>query len=141
MNPWHGIFGAFYLYQVRPDLPAKFMRKAGDIGLYVRRRYMIDEIVDVLVLKPSVKLAHFLKWIDEKIVDGTVLCVGKVNKVFGFVSAWIDRTFIDGAVNAVALVSQSFGSALRLFQTGRIQQYAAFAVGGGLLTAAWLILS
>jgi hypothetical protein len=44
-------------------------------------------------------------------------------------------------VNAVALASQVFGAAFRLIQTGRIQQYAAFAVGGAVLTAAWLILA
>jgi NADH-quinone oxidoreductase subunit L len=82
-----------------------------------------------------------LKWIDEKIIDGLVLLVGRVNKATGFLSAWFDRMFVDGAVNAVAHVSQASGAAFRLLQTGRIQQYATFAVGGGLLTAAWLILS
>jgi hypothetical protein len=44
-------------------------------------------------------------------------------------------------VTLIGMLSQFFGAALRLLQTGRIQQYAAFAVGGGILTAAWLILS
>jgi hypothetical protein len=39
------------------------------------------------------------------------------------------------------MASQVFGAAFRLVQTGRIQQYAAFAVGGAVMTAAWLILA
>ena len=47
-------------------------------------------------------------------------------------SAWFDRVFVDGAVNGVgAALTQAFGSLVRLLQTGRIQQYAAFAVAGG----------
>ena len=52
-----------------------------------------------------------------------------------------DRVVVDGIVNFVGMMSQTFGAVSRLLQTGRVQQYAAFAVGGGLLTAAWLILS
>ena len=107
----------------------------------VRKRYFVDEGVQLLVLDPCMKLAKGLKWIDEKLVDGLVLLIGRINKALGFVSAWIDKTFVDGLVNSVGLLSQGFGAAFRLLQTGRIQQYAAFAVAGGLLTAAWLILS
>ena len=136
-----GIIGAFYLYVMRRDLPAKITDKLGILYTTCRRRYYIDEIANAAVINPSVKLGLVLKWIDEKVVDGFVLLVGRTNKVLGFLSAWFDRMFIDGAVNGVASISQAFGAAFRLLQTGRIQQYAAFAVGGGLLTAAWLILS
>ncbi len=136
-----GILGAFYLYVMRRDLPAKITGVLGIFYTTCRRRYYIDEIATACVIDPCVKLGLMLKWIDEKIVDGLVLLVGRTNKVLGFLSAWFDRMFVDGAVNAVASISQAFGAAFRLLQTGRIQQYAAFAVGGSLLTAAWLILS
>ena len=136
-----GILGAFYLYVMRRDLPAKITAGLGILYTTCRRRYYIDEIATACVINPCVKLAVILKWIDEKIIDGLVLLVGRVNKATGFLSAWFDRMFVDGAVNAVAHVSQASGAAFRLLQTGRIQQYATFAVGGGLLTAAWLILS
>ncbi len=136
-----GIVGAWYLYVKRRDLPAVITKKL-DFGYYVvKNRYFIDEAATLLVIAPSVKLGVFLKWVDEKIVDGLVLGIGRANRFLGFFSAWFDRIFVDGAVNAVGLVSQGLGSAFRLLQTGRIQQYAAFAVGGGLLTAAWLILA
>ena len=50
------------------------------------------------------------------------------------------RSILDGAVNGVGALTQTFGFIARLFQTGRIQQYASFAVAGGLAVAAWLLL-
>jgi hypothetical protein len=75
------------------------------------------------------------------VVDGAVNLVGRIGNALGTGSAWFDRTFVDGAVNGVALTTQAFGTLARLLQTGRVQQYATFAVCGGLIAAAWLILS
>jgi NADH-quinone oxidoreductase subunit L len=136
-----GIVGAFFLYIRHKDVPGRITGKFPTAWIAVRRRYFIDEVVELVAIKPSMVFARILRWIDERLVDGTVNLVGRMNRSGGFLAAWFDRIFVDGAVNGVALVSQNLGAALRLFQTGRIQQYAAFAMAGGLLTAAWLILS
>ncbi len=136
-----GIFGAYYLYVRKQDLPARIVGSLGLLYTTVRRKYFVDEAVEATVLRGTMSLAYAQKWFDEKVVDGLVLLIGRVHKLVGVVSAWFDKTFVDGLVNAVGMVSQGFGAAIRLVQTGRIQQYAAFAVGGGLLTAAWLILA
>ena len=86
-------------------------------------------------------LALVLKWFDEWVVDQVVLTVGRINKVFGLIASWFDKTVVDGLVNLVGALSNFFGAALRLIQTGRIQQYVSFAVAGGLFAAAWLILN
>ena len=136
-----GILGAWYLYVRRRDLPGRIAHGLGLVYTTVRNKYWIDELVDATVVRGTMALSYVQKRFDEAVIDGLVRGVGNLNRVAGFLSAWFDRTFVDGAVNAVALVSQSFGAAFRLLQTGRIQQYAAFAVAGGLLTAAWMILS
>ena len=86
-------------------------------------------------------LATVQRVFDERVIDGFVLGVGRTGKALGWLSAWFDRVFVDGLVNGVAATAQSFGSVTRLLQTGRVQQYVAFAVGGTLIAAAWLILS
>jgi NADH-quinone oxidoreductase subunit L len=136
-----GIAGAWFLYNRRKDLPAKITAGLGMAYTIVRDKYYIDEFVSATVVRATLVLARVQTWFDEHVVDGLVLLVGKLNKAWGFVAAWFDQTFVDGAVNGVGLLSQFFGATLRLIQTGRIQQYAAFAVGGGLLVSAWLILS
>jgi len=136
-----GILGAWYLYMRRPDLPAKIATGFGGVYNFVRGRYYVDEAIDFLFLRPTVKIAALMRWIDEHIVDGTVLFVGNINKFAGIVARWLDGTFVDGLVNAAGLITNNLGAGMRQLQTGRIQQYAAFAVGGALLTAAWMILS
>jgi hypothetical protein len=59
----------------------------------------------------------------------------------GTLCAWIDKNIVDGAANGVANATQALGSVARLLQTGRIQQYISFAVGGALLLAAFHILT
>jgi NADH-quinone oxidoreductase subunit L len=136
-----GIGVAYLLYVRRKDVPGRVVAALGQVYTTVRRRDYVDEAVDATVIRGTWKLTYLQKWFDENVVDGLVHAVGKLNSVLGAISAWFDRTFVDGAVNAVALLSQVFGAAFRLIQTGRIQQYAAFAIGGAVLTAAWLILA
>ena len=136
-----GITLAVVLYLVRPAIPSRVVGFLGEVYTAVRKKYYIDELVEHAVLRPTWGLTRTLKWLDENVVDGLVKLAGRLNHLLGFLSAWFDKVFIDGAVNAVALASQVFGAAFRLVQTGRIQQYAAFAMGGAVLTAAWLILA
>lgn len=136
-----GIVGAWYLYVRRRDLPAVITQKVPMFYALVRRRYFVDEAADIAFIQPTLKLCRFFRTIDERVIDGFVLLNGAVHKAIAFGMAWVDRTIVDGLVNLVGLVSQTFGAAARLLQTGRIQQYAAFAVAGGLLLASWLILS
>jgi NADH-quinone oxidoreductase subunit L len=136
-----GVGLAVVLYLVKPGIPGRIVAGLGDVYDLVRRKSLVDELDDRAVLAPTWTLTYALKAFDEKVVDGLVRLVGRINRVLGDASAWFDKTFVDGAVNAIALASQVFGAAFRLVQTGRIQQYAAFAVGGAVLTAAWLILA
>ena len=136
-----GILLAWFLYVRRRDLPNVIATKLGPIYTLVRRRYFIDEIITACFIKPTMQLCTVFKTIDERIIDGFVLLNGAIHHKLAFFWTWIDKTFVDGLVNFVGLLSQAFGAAFRLIQTGRIQQYAAFAVGGGLLVIAWILLS
>jgi NADH-quinone oxidoreductase subunit L len=136
-----GIFLAWLLYYAKKVDPARIAASLGEVYHAVANKYYIDEMVDATVIRGTMALSYAQKWIDEHLVDGVVNGVGVVNRSAGFASAWFDRTFVDGAVNAVGSVTQTFGYVVRLLQSGRIQQYATYAVAGGLAAAAWLILS
>jgi NADH-quinone oxidoreductase subunit L len=136
-----GLLAAVFLYLMRRDLPAKITARLGLVYEAVCDKYYVDEVVNATFIAASFWASRALSWVDANVVDGFVNLVGRTGKFAGTFSAWIDRTFVDGAVNGVALVTQAFGSVVRLFQTGRIQQYATFAVAGGLMAAAWLILT
>jgi NADH-quinone oxidoreductase subunit L len=135
-----GLFMALLLYVFRRDWPAVVAGKLGLVYEAVRDKYYVDELADATAIRATMAASRFLTWFDANVVDGVVNLVGRTGRLAGSFSAWVDRTFVDGAVNGVALLAQTFGSVIRLVQTGRIQQYATFAVGGGLAVAAWLIL-
>jgi len=135
-----GIALAFLLYFLRRTWAPRIASALGLLYRTVRDRYYMDELVRVTVIRPSFALASFSAAFDRVVVDGLVNLAGRTGRGLGFFSAWFDRTFVDGAVNGVGAVTQVFSSAVRLLQSGRVQQYAAFAVAGGLLAAVWLIL-
>ena len=135
-----GILFAYLIYHRKRWDPAVITDRLGVAYTTVRDKYYVDELVNATLIKGSMMLSRTLKLFDEYVVDGFVLLVGRVNKGFGFVSAAFDRVVVDGLVNWMALVTQAIGAVVRLFQTGRIQQYASFAVAGGLLLAAFVIL-
>ena len=118
----------------------KIASSLGELYHVVANKYFIDEVVDATIIRLTRVAAKLLRWIDESIVDGLVLLIGRTNRTCGFFSAWFDQKVVDGVVNGVAALTQTFGFIARLFQTGRIQQYASFAVAGGLAVAAWLLL-
>jgi NADH-quinone oxidoreductase subunit L len=136
-----GIGLAWFFYMKRRDLPARIAASLGEVYRTVANKYYIDELIDRTAIRACVQLAQGLRQFDSLVVDGLVNLVGRTGRAGGWLAAWFDRTFVDGAVNGVALLTQTFGSLARLVQTGRVQQYATFAVFGGLVVAAWLILS
>ncbi len=135
-----GIFGASWIYLFKKTDPAKITGALGPFYDLVRDKYYVDEINEAVVIKGTKRLSAIQKWIDENIIDGIVVGMGRLGKAIGFLSAWIDKHIVDGLVNWVGNTTQAFGSVMRLFQTGRIQQYVSFAVGGAVLVAAFHLL-
>jgi NADH-quinone oxidoreductase subunit L len=135
-----GIAAAFVIYFFKKFDPARFTSTFAPIYRTVVNKYYIDEFVNKTFIRASMIVAYTLKWFDENIIDGAVNLLGRINRLIGNIMAWFDKTFVDGLVNLVGALSNGFGAAIRLIQTGRIQQYVSFAVAGGLLSVAWLLL-
>ena len=136
-----GLAIAIQMYLRAKWSPEKATNRLGLAYEWVRNKYYIDELVKHSIVRCTNWLARVQTWIDIHLVDGCVLLVGRIGKALGFIAAWIDQHIVDGAVNWTAQVTQAFGSVVRLFQTGRIQQYASFAVAGGILVAALHLLT
>jgi NADH-quinone oxidoreductase subunit L len=131
---------SFWIYYLRRLDPRRITNALGEIYETVAHKYYVDEFAHLTVIKGTTLLSKGQKWFDERIVDGAVLLVGRVGHGLGFFSAWIDTHIVDGLVNWVGNTTQACGYVVRLFQTGRIQQYVSFAVAGGLVAAVCLIL-
>ena len=136
-----GALSAYMIYSRRRPRAESIGRMVPGLHTLLYRKYYVDELVNGTVIRLTHLCATVLRWFDEHIIDGIVLGVGRGNRAMGFLQAWFDRTVVDGLVNGAGALTQLFGSFARLLQTGRIQQYVTFAVGGGLIAAACLILA
>ena len=110
-----GIFAAWYLYLVKPDLPTKIKSAAGPLSVLLDRKYFIDEFYSWLFAGGARALGHGLwKFGDVKVIDGF---------------------FVNGTARVVA------GTAvlIRRFQSGYIYHYAfTMIVGVFVLMSLWL---
>lgn len=101
----------------------------------------VDALYSTMLVEPARGLARGLSSFDRAAVDGAVDGAGLFARLVAKISAAFDRIVVDGAVGALGGFTAVIGSLVRLTQTGRIQQYAAFALVGAVAAAAWLILN
>ena len=110
-----GIFTAWFLYNVRTDIPAKIKAHCGFLYNLLDRKYYIDELYSWLFAGGSRALGTFLwKYGDIKVIDGF---------------------FVNGAARVVALSA----TVVRQYQTGYIYHYAfTMIVGIFVILTLWL---
>jgi NADH-quinone oxidoreductase subunit L len=135
-----GCYAGYTLYTRRQDIPAKIVEAAPRLYRFVRNKYYVDELYQLLFVKSLLRLNDFLGKFDLKVIDGLVNLSALVTKITSFFSGWFDRIFVDGAVNFVADATQKGGAILRRTQTGRIQTYLYYAMGGILLVLLYRFL-
>ncbi len=107
-----GVATAFFLYIVRPDLPAVIKKRLGVLPVILERKYGFDDFNDWFFARGARRLGTGL-W------------------------SWGDKTIIDGImVNGTARLIGWFAGVARGMQTGYIYHYAFTMILGvfGLLT-------
>jgi len=113
-----GLATAYFLYMVRPDLPAVIKRKSGFLATLLERKYYFDDFNDWFFAGGARRLGSGL-WL------------------------WGDKTVIDGImVNGTARLIGWFASVARRMQTGFIYHYAFTMIFGvfALLSFFWVYL-
>ena len=113
-----GLATAYFLYIVRPDLPAVIKKKAGFLATILERKYYFDDFNDWFFAGGARRLGQGL-WL------------------------WGDKTVIDGImVNGTARLIVWFASVARRLQTGFIYHYAFTMIFGvfALLSFFWVYL-
>ncbi|MBX9916563.1 MAG: NADH-quinone oxidoreductase subunit L [Nitrosomonas sp.] len=110
-----GIFTAWFLYNVRTDIPEKIKARCGFLYNLLDRKYYIDELYSWLFAGGSRALGTALwKYGDIKVIDGF---------------------FVNGAARVVALSA----AVVRQYQTGYIYHYAfTMIVGIFVILTLWL---
>ena len=104
-----GLWLAYQLYVVRPDVPEAIAARLGGFYGLVRDKFRVDELYDALVVRPLFAAAD----------------VG---------ARGIDPKLIDGVVNGTGVLVAATSGLWRRVQTGNVQHYAlSFLIGALLL--------
>jgi NADH-quinone oxidoreductase subunit L len=92
-----GIVVALSIYR-REGLAEKLATRSGPIYTLVRNLYWVDELYDLVILRPFYRVSRFF--------------------------AAFDRWVVDGLVNASGVTAEITGHVVKLFQTGFVRHYA-----------------
>jgi NADH-quinone oxidoreductase subunit L len=107
----------------------------------LERKYYIDDFYMNGIIRPiRGPIARGVDWFNGHVIDFVVNGAGYASRFAArFVYAF-DQRGIDGAINASGAAAGLAGGFLRLFQTGRVQQYAIMIFAGTVLLVAGLII-
>jgi NADH-quinone oxidoreductase subunit L len=110
-----GLFLAWTLYFRRPQLPARIATGLGGLYQAVVHKYYIDELYNVLFVKP--------------LIDGSTAIL------------WhgVDQNVIDATVNNSASAARHISDNARHMQSGNLRSYAGWVAAGGAVVIAYMI--
>jgi NADH-quinone oxidoreductase subunit L len=109
-----GIGIAWMLYRRREGLADRMAARVGPLYRMARNLYWVDELYELLILRPFYVLC---RW-----------------------SARFDRYVIDGVVNASGFTADFTGQVIKLFQTGYVRHYALLFLAGVVAILCYLAL-
>ncbi len=104
-------------------------------------KYYIDEFYDRYLVQPLLRFSKWLAvfdmaWFDKKVIDGFAVGTRAISRI----SRWIDDNIVDGTlVNGIGKLVIFGGTVLRLFQTGRLQNYLVMMLFGIILIFAFVV--
>jgi NADH-quinone oxidoreductase subunit L len=134
-----GILAAAVVYHWKVIPSATLRRVAGPLFVLVSNKYYVDELYDVLFVRPTVAIARALRTFDVYVVDMIVNLFGFAGLGLARVYRVFDLYVVDGFVNLLGWIAKAIGGTLRYVQTGRAQNYLlAIALGVIALLAAGL---
>jgi NADH-quinone oxidoreductase subunit L len=110
-----GLFGAWFLYYKRTDLPDKLAASAGGLYRLILDKYRIDELYGAVFIQPIIALSTNVLW------------------------KGIDRGLIDGAVDGAAAGANETSDAMRHMQSGNIRSYAGWVAVGAAAVIAFMV--
>jgi NADH-quinone oxidoreductase subunit L len=111
-----GIGVAYWLYVVRPEVPAMLQRRLAWLHAFLYGKWYFDEAIDVLVVRPALAIGSF------------------ANRTF-------ERLVVDGLVSGTEDVVGGGGRVVRVVQSGFVRSYALLLIVGFAGLALYFLLS
>jgi NADH-quinone oxidoreductase subunit L len=125
-----GIWLAYRFYVVQPDISEQLAARWAGAHTVLSNKYYVDESYDATVVKGTMASARGLWAFDGRVVDGAVDGSGWVTVFSSWVSHLLDKYVVDGLVNLVGWTTGESSFFVRWLQTGLVQTYALWMLGG-----------
>jgi NADH-quinone oxidoreductase subunit L len=108
------------------------LKKAlGRVYIVLQNKYYFDELYDRVIIKPAVWFSETFvyEWMDRGVIDGFLHTVSRAAYGLGGIFRnWIDLPIVNGFGDFVGEGVKKLGRAMRVVQTGRVQQYMIIAL-------------
>ena len=108
--------------------------------LLANKYYIDDFYMDGIIRPIRGPVAAGINWFNGHVIDFVVNGAGFLARSVGKYVYVFDQRALDGAINASAGAAGASGGFLRMFQTGRVQQYAVMIFAGTVLLVAGFII-
>ena len=122
--------------------PGKVLSVMSSRSLWIgisSNNWYLNEIYEVVVLKPITGLTAIFAYLEAKVIDRTVNLFGWMGVISSFVIQWFDRSVIDGLVNFSAIFAGQVGAMTKSFQYGKVQSFVIFALVSLLLIILFIL--
>ena len=90
----------------------------------------LDNLYQKIFINPTLKLASFLQFFDQKLLDVLVDFLADLQVFIAKIIGWFDAKIIDGIPNGTAYSAGLIGRITRSTQGGKVQLYVAMAFLG-----------
>jgi len=111
-----GIGVAYWLYVVRPEVPAALQQRFSAVHTFLYNKWYFDEAIDLLIVRPTLAIGRF------------------ANRVF-------ERFVVDGLVSGTEDIVGGGGRLVRVVQSGFVRSYALLLLVGFAGLALYFLLS
>jgi NADH-quinone oxidoreductase subunit L len=134
-----GLMLARQFYLANPALPENLMNRFRGLYTTLLNKYWVDEIYDALIVNRTKGLGTLLARFDLGVIDGGVNGSAWLTRTTASLSGFLDFWVVDFAVRRSDLIYY-LSYPIRRLQTGVVQNYAAFTVGGIVLLVSYFVM-
>ncbi|MFT6971371.1 MAG: NADH-quinone oxidoreductase subunit L [Roseivirga sp.] len=137
-----GLLIAFLMFKPGAKLASSFPEKREPIGFFSQisfYHWYQNSLYQKVILKFILMMSLALAWFDEKVIDGFVNFMAKLQVVIAHLLAWFDRNIVDGFVHLTTYTTGRVGQWTRSIQSGNVQGYIMTAMAFLILMLIWLL--
>lgn len=137
-----GLAIAYFMYRPGARFSTSFPEKREPIGFFRQisfYHWYQNALYEKVILKFILMMSRWLAWFDEKVLDGFVNMIAKLQVVIAHLVAWFDKNIVDGFVHLTTYTTGKVGQMTRSIQSGNVQGYIMAAMAFLILMLIWLL--